>query len=228
MQRTLTSLLFISLFIFTCGFTGSFNASHYGVNGWVNSEMRSLESETHINPEALRTGLEAYATAHARGMDHKEILTIIDFSEPSTAKRMWVFDLRDQRLLFNTWVSHGRNSGDVDATSFSNANSSLKSSIGVFVTTTPYVGHDGYSLRVTGLEPGINDHAMSRDIVFHGADYVNAAIISRYGRIGRSWGCFAVNKKLIDPIVNDIKNNTVVVAYYPDRYWLNHSQFLVA
>jgi hypothetical protein len=138
-----------------------------------------------------------------------------------------VIDLKNDRVLFNTWVSHGKNSGKVTTTSFSNDPGSLKSSIGVFLTTRDgYVGHNGYSLRLHGLEQGINDNAYRRSIVFHGAWYANPDSLKRYGCLGRSWGCPAVPENTIRPLINTIKNNTVVVAYYPDRNWLRMSNFL--
>ena len=105
---------------------------------------------------------------------------------------------------------------------------SLQSSLGVFVTRESYFGGHGYALRLSGLEPGINDNAYRRATVIHGARYVNAATARRYGRIGRSWGCPAVGNELAEPIINTIKNNTLVFAYYPDRHWLSHSRYLVA
>jgi hypothetical protein len=202
------------------------NLESYGSNAWVNREVQILRSNSNINSTVLRLSLTAYVRARQRGLDSKQLLTVIDFSEPSSQKRLWVFDLKRNRTLFNTWVSHGKNSGDISATSFSNQHGSLKSSIGVFVTDQSYVGLDGYSLHISGLEPGINDNAYRRNVVLHGASYVNADIIRKYGRVGRSWGCFAVNKQLSSSLINDIKNNTVVVAYYPDRYWLSHSRFI--
>jgi L,D-transpeptidase-like protein len=155
------------------------------------------------------------------------LLTIIDYSKISSEKRLWVIDLNREKVLFNTWVSHGKNSGSLSATSFSNQPGSLKSSIGVFLTdTTPYMGGNGYSLRLKGLERGINDNAYRRDIVVHGAWYVAPDVARRYGQIGRSWGCPAVSEKLAHPIIDTIKNRTLVFVYSHDRYWLNRSTFL--
>lgn len=98
----------------------------------------------------------------------------------------------------------------------------------MFVTEDIYDGHNGISLRVAGLEPGFNDHAESRDIVFHGADYVSPTTAKELGRLGRSWGCFAVARNVIKPLINTIKDKTVVVAYYPDQKWLKNSAYLNA
>lgn len=114
------------------------------------------------------------------------------------------------------------------ATSFSNTPGSLKSSIGVFLTEETYDGKNGYSLRLRGLERGVNDNAYDRDIVIHGAPYVNPDMIKKYGQVGRSWGCPAVSKAIYKPLINTIKNDSVVFAYYPDQNWLSNSKFLSA
>lgn len=208
---------------------GQSNPEVFGTSTWLEKEVRIIKSQSsNLNEQVVRLSLKAYLNARKRGLDNKELLTIIDYSQPSTEKHLWVIDLRNNRLLFNTWVSHGKNSGNLNATSFSNANGSLKSSVGVFTTDTrPYVGGRGLALRLRGLERGINDNAYSRNIVIHGAPYVNADIIKSYGQVGRSWGCPAVSLDLIKPIIEKIKENTLVVAYYPDRHWLSRSQFLV-
>lgn len=196
-------------------------------NDWLNREMQIIESRTNIDPSVLRLSLVAYSKARREGLDSKQLLTVIDYSKPSDEKRLWVFDLRNGRTLFNTWVSHGKNSGQATANSFSNDPGSLKSSLGVFVTdSTPYNGDKGIALRMKGLEPGINNNAYSRDIVFHGAWYVNADTIRKYGEVGRSWGCPAVSPELAKPLIDTIKDDTVVFAYYPDHNWLAHSRFI--
>lgn len=204
-----------------------YHAKSNNMNQWLQQEMRIIKAHaSNINDKVLRLSLIAYFKANQKGIVKKPVLTVIDYSIPSNQRRLWVFDLKNNKTLFNTWVSHGRNSGDLNATSFSNSPGSLKSSIGVFVTDEPYIGNNGYSLRLRGLEHGVNDNALSRAIVIHGARYVNADTISTYGRIGRSWGCPAVSTGLAKPLINTIKEKSVVFAYYPDRKWLNHSPFL--
>jgi L,D-transpeptidase catalytic domain len=129
-------------------------------------------------------------------------------------------------VLFHTWVAHGKNSGELVSNQFSNDRRSLQSSIGVFSTNETYIGQHGYSLRVQGLEPGFNDNAYKRNIVFHGASYVSEEVATHQKRLGRSWGCFAVNEKELSAIVKTIKDKTIVVAYYPDKNWLAHSSYL--
>ena len=194
---------------------------------WLQKQLKTIKRQTaNIDTNVLKLSLIAYQRAHHLGLEKKQILTVIDYSKPSTEKRLWVFDLQSGKTLFNTWVSHGKNSGGVQATSFSNLSGSLKSSLGVFLTADTYQGSNGFSLKIKGLEPGVNDHAYERAIVIHGARYVNPDIIKRYGHIGRSWGCPAVSSRLAKSIINTIKEKTLVFAYYPDRKWLTHSAFL--
>lgn len=206
------------------------NPEIMGSNSWVEKEINIIKAQAaNIDTKVLRLSLNAYLKVRKKGLDSKQLLTVIDYSKPSTEKRLWVFDLKRGRTLFNTWVSHGKNSGGVNAESFSNSPGSLKSSIGVFVTDSdPYLGGNGYSLRLRGLEEGINSNAYQRDIVVHGAWYVNADTIRRYGAIGRSWGCPAVSNTMAKPLIDTIKENTVLFAYYPDRKWLSRSHFLSA
>lgn len=227
--------ILILLLIPTIGFTSPFswlfahpNTEPYGTKAWFEKQVQIIQAQAStLDSKVLRYSLKAYMNVRKKGMDNKQLLTIIDYSKPSTEKRLWVFDLKSGRELFHTWVSHGKNTGDVNSTSFSNKPGSLKSSFGVFVTdSSPYMGGNGYSLRMRGLEAGVNDKAYDRDIVFHGAHYVNSASIKRYGRIGRSWGCPAVDEKMAKPLINTIKENTVVFAYYPDHNWLSHSKYL--
>jgi hypothetical protein len=177
----------------------------------------------------LKVGLIAYVNAQDKGITSSQLLTIIDYSKPSIERRLWVIDLKKTKVLFNTWVSHGKNSGKINPTSFSNQIGSLKSSIGVFQTTgAPYFGMYGYSLRLIGLENGINDKALERYIVFHGASYVHPDVIKKYGVLGRSWGCPAVSEETVRPLINTIKDKSLVVMYYPDRNWINNSSFLTS
>lgn len=199
----------------------------FGTYSWFNRQVTAIHAQaSNLNTQILRMALKAYIKVHSRLHRDKQILTIIDYSKPSTERRLWVIDLRSQRVLYNTWVTHGRNSGGLKATSFSNRPGSLKSSLGVFLTEETYVGHVGYAVRLKGLEPGINDNAYRRAVVVHGAWYADQNIARKYGQLGRSFGCPAVSDKIAKPLINTIKNNSVVFAYYPDRQWLSRSSFL--
>jgi hypothetical protein len=153
-------------------------------------------------------------------------LTVIDYSKPSIEERFWVFDLHDGRLLFKELVAHGRNTGDNMATRFSDVSNSRQSSIGLFVTADTYVGSNGYSLRLDGLERGYNANARARAIVMHGAPYVNEAMAASQGRLGRSWGCPALRQGVARQVIDTIRGGGVVFSYYPDSTWLKSSRFL--
>jgi len=163
---------------------------------------------------ALDAALRAYSDAAARGLITKPgFLTVIDYTRPSTEPRMWVLDLDTHRVRYHELVAHGRGSGGNVAHSFSNQEGSLMSSLGLFLTDVSYVGTNGYSLRLRGLEPGMNDRAYERAIVIHGADYVSEATVAHLGRLGRSWGCPAVRTPVARELIDTIKGGSVVFAY---------------
>ena len=153
-------------------------------------------------------------------------LAVIDYSRPSSEPRLWVFDLNRGRLLFEELVAHGRGTGERIAERFSNIDGSHMSSLGLFRATDPYDGANGYSLRLQGLEPGFNDRALERAIVMHGAPYVSQDLISKQGRIGRSWGCPAVRSAVARRMIDTLRNGALLFAYYPDRKWLEGSSYL--
>jgi hypothetical protein len=180
-----------------------------------------------LRPEVLTLALNASRCAAERGLVRRsDLLTVIDYSIASTEPRLWVFDLDARKLLFRELVAHGKNSGDNFATHFSNVEGSLATSLGLFVTADPYVGSNGYSLRLRGLERGVNDNAWSRAIVMHGAPYVSESSIAALGRLGRSWGCPAVRHSVARKMIDTIRGGSPIFAYYPDRRWLAGSSFL--
>ncbi|MEC5157278.1 murein L,D-transpeptidase catalytic domain family protein [Chryseobacterium sp. MP_3.2] len=154
------------------------------------------------------------------------LFTICDFSLSSTEKRLWVIDLNEKKIVFNSLVAHGKNTGEEFATNFSNTESSLQSSMGFFITETTYNGANGYSLKLIGMDEGFNDAALQRAIVMHGADYVSEEFIKNQKRLGRSWGCPAVPRALAEPIINTIKGKNCLFIYYPDSSYLSGSQWL--
>ncbi len=163
---------------------------------------------------ALTAALNAYEAAADWGVVAREgLLTVIDYTRPSTEPRLWVLDLQAGRIVYRELVAHGRETGGNIARAFSNAPGSLMSSLGLFVTDAAYVGKNGYSLRLRGLDPGINDNAYARAIVVHGASYVSQAIAARLGRLGRSWGCPAVRAEIARALIDTIKGGTVLYAY---------------
>ncbi len=184
------------------------------------SAMAVYDSIQHDLPGLSR---QAFSLA-IKGMDrltdkgrlsNESIISIADFSQPSTNKRLYVIDLENYKVLFNTWVAHGRNSGREVTTSLSNQPSSYKSSPGFYITGETYNGNHGYSLRLDGVEKGINDNALERAIVIHGAEYVNPSFVKAQGYIGRSQGCPAVPVSLSTPIIKAIKDGTCLFIYHP-------------
>ncbi len=154
------------------------------------------------------------------------ILSVCDFSLSSTRKRLWVIDLDEKKVLFNSLVAHGKGTGEEFAMNFSNTMDSHQSSLGFYVTEQTYNGDNGYSMRLFGMDRGYNDAALERCIVMHGADYVSEKFIKSEKRLGRSWGCPAVPRDLAKPIINTIKNRTCLFIYYPDQNYLSSSQWL--
>ena len=180
-----------------------------------------------IDARVFETALKAAANAIERGdVTDPGTLTVIDFSQPSTKRRMWVYDLRARTLLFDELVSHGRGSGLANATEFSNVPESNRSSLGLYRTAETYIGKHGYSLRIDGLEPGINDRARERAIVIHAADYVNEKSARAQGYLGRSLGCPALRPEVARQVIDTVKGGGLIFAYYPDPHWLRTSKYL--
>jgi len=187
---------------------------------------RLAEAAPKLDKTVLKTAFKASRCAVSSGIEMPERLAVIDFSLPSREERLWIFDLEKGRLLLRDLVAHGENSGSFKSTEFSNVEGSHQSSIGLFKASESYYGKHGYSLRLDGLEPGINDHARERAIVIHGADYVSDKWVNKYGRIGRSYGCPAVDNQVIREVVDNLKGGQLVFKYYPDQQWLHSSDFL--
>ncbi len=159
-------------------------------------------------------------------LQKNSLLTIIDYSKASFEKRLYVLDMNTGQIIFNTLAAHGKNSGLVYANDFSNAVSSLKTSLGFFITGSTYNGANGYSLKLEGCEKGINDKALQRAIVMHGAPYVSENFIAQNGYLGRSHGCPAVPEKWSKQIIDVIKNGSCVFLYYPQKKYTIHSKIL--
>jgi hypothetical protein len=194
------------------------------VSGLV--DMTAAE-EAGVSPDVLGLALRALSCATASGtVDAPPTLTVIDYSRPSVEPRLWVFDLATGNLLFKELVAHGRNTGENMSVSFSDRMNSRQSSIGLFVTRDTYVGSNGYSLRLEGLEPGFNGSALERAIVMHGAPYVSEEMAARQGRIGRSWGCPALREAVARGVIDTVRDGGVIFSYYPDQAWLDSSRFL--
>ena len=188
---------------------------------------RTAAASAGVSADVLNLALSAVTCGVASGeLATPPTLTLIDYSLPSTQPRLWVFDLRSGRMLFKELVAHGRNSGDNMATRFSDVMESRESSLGLFRTADTYVGQNGYSLRLDGLEPGFNSHARERAIVMHGAPYVDPAVAKANGRLGRSWGCPALREAVARRVIDTVRDGGVIFSYYPDPAWLKTSKFL--
>lgn len=193
----------------------SFSLNDFDANAIGSIEMDVLEMALGAASCAVRTGDAKNPTT----------LTVIDYSKPSTEKRLWVFDLKSRELIYEELVAHGQGTGANMATQFSNEPDSHRTSLGLFRTDAPYVGKNGYSLRLDGLDKGLNDRARERAIVMHGAPYVSTAFVKSNGRLGRSHGCPAVSAEVARQMIDRVKGGGLVFAYYPDAR-LKSSKFL--
>jgi hypothetical protein len=167
--------------------------------------------------ESFKKALEGFYALKQKGVVKRNILTIVDFSISSTKKRLWVIDLSTNKVLYNSLVAHGKNTGEEFAKSFSNTSESFKSSLGFYVTGEIYTGKHGMSMKLDGMERGVNDNARSRSVVMHGADYVSNSFIKNHNRLGRSQGCPAIPVELTKSIINTIKDKSCLFIYHPSR-----------
>jgi hypothetical protein len=174
--------------------------------------------------EKAMTGWHALFSQNKLGKSR--LLTIVDLSQSSNSRRLYIIDVEKAQLVFNTFVAHGRNSGEEYARFFSNAPNSFQSSLGFYLTGHTYHGKHGLSLKLKGLEQGINHFAEERAIVLHGAEYVSEAFIKKYGRLGRSQGCPAVSQELSKPIIEKIKEGSCLFIYSPDSKYLKSSRLI--
>ncbi len=218
---------FASLILFSCLLTntGSLPAATAPPVAPDTQFAALLKLAPRLAPQALESALKALKRLQSSGAKvRSDIVTVIDYTKPSTERRLWVFDLANTRFLFEELTANGRNSGDNQAVRFSNAPNSLMTSLGAFLTADTYIGKHGLSLRLQGLEKGINDNSMERAIVIHAASYVSDLIASTKGRIGRSWGCPAVRPEISRRLIETVQGGSLVLAYYPDRSWLQNSK----
>ncbi|EKB48806.1 hypothetical protein B879_02586 [Cecembia lonarensis LW9] len=223
---------------------GTFS-SNFLVNSSPSTILKELSLEDHIielvsthslnaekplpNRDVLSYGIKGYLKLQEEEkiLEGKP-LTVIDFTLPSSEKRMWIIDMNEGTILHHGHVSHGRNSGDLMAQKFSNVSSSYMSSLGFYLTGETYQGKHGYSLRLDGLEKGYNDKARDRAIVIHGADYAKEEFISQTGRLGRSLGCPAVPHEIARELIDLIKERSLLFIFGQDEEYLDKSEILNA
>jgi len=185
-------------------------------------------AETGLGRDIFDLALKGLKKLDSSGKLHNpNIVTIADYSQSSNRKRLYVIDLKNRKLLFNTYVAHGRNTGSEFAKYFSNVVGSYKSSLGFYITKNPIIGaHTGFALLINGVEKGFNDNALKRAIIIHGADYASENYIRKTGRLGRSWGCPALPPAMNKPIIESIKGGTCLFIYNPDNKYICSSSLL--
>jgi hypothetical protein len=195
--------------------------------GETPKNVSNLAATLDINSEALSLAIKGFEKLKEQGLvNNVRYLTIIDFSKPSSANRFYVIDMVNEQLVLQTLVAHGRKSGSVFANTFSNQDASFKSSLGFYVTANTYIGKHGLTLQLQGLEKGINDRALERAIVLHGADYVSEAIAKQQGYIGTSLGCPAVPNDKINTIIETIQGASCLFVYAPSKDYIQKSPIL--
>jgi hypothetical protein len=214
-------LIFITLLLLTSAYvpsakTGDKKESYVPLEQQMEESFLSLH-EPSLSRDAYRLALQGYQALLSEGrITNDSVLSIIDFTLPSSDYRFFVINLKRNRVIFKTLVSHGCNSGELYAIRFSNKLQSHQSALGFYITGDTYTGSQGYSLLLDGVDAGYNDLARKRCIVIHGADYVSEEFISRNGRLGRSFGCPALPALLCVPIIDSIKGGSVLFSYYSD------------
>jgi hypothetical protein len=188
----------------------------------------AFDSGAVLSEDVFQKAYTGYLNLKSKGLlsADKKLLSVADFSRSANEKRLWVIDLAQKKVLFHTLVAHGQGTGEEFAHKFSNRENSHESSLGFYVTDDTYIGHNGYSLKLSGMDKGYNDHAYDRAIVLHGAGYVSQDFIKNNQRLGRSWGCPAVPVALAKPIINTIKDITCLYIYYPDQNYFASSRWL--
>jgi len=225
MKIIITCLLFLLIPTVNNAVVGEFDAG----KAIYNDAYAALKlAETGLGRNIFDLAMKGLKKLESNGkLNNPTIVTIADYSQSSNKKRLYVIDLKNRKLLFNTYVAHGRNTGDEFAKSFSNVEGSLKSSLGFYVTEHPIIGsHTGYSLLIDGVEKGFNDNAIKRAIIIHGADYASESYIKKNGRLGRSWGCPALPTVLSKLIIESIKGGTCLFIYNPDKKYICRSSLL--
>lgn len=225
MRKVIICLLFILIPVIN-----NAHATETVPNGIVNEDIYATVSlsETGLTRDIFDLAIKGLKKLESDGkLNNPNIVTIVDYSQSSNKKRLYVIDIKNRKLLFNTFVAHGRNTGEEYAKSFSNDEGSYKSSLGFYITEQPVIGsHTGFSLQIDGVEKGFNDHAVQRAIIIHAAEYATENFIKKYGRLGRSYGCPSLPPEMNKPIIDAIKGGTCLFLYNPNKDYLSNSALL--
>ena len=225
MRKVIIYLLFILIPVIN-----NAHATETVPNGIVNEDIYATVSlsETGLTRDIFDLAIKGLKKLESDGkLNNPNIVTIVDYSQSSNKKRLYVIDIKNRKLLFNTFVAHGRNTGEEYAKSFSNDEGSYKSSLGFYITEQPVIGsHTGFSLQIDGVEKGFNDHAVQRAIIIHAAEYATENFIKKYGRLGRSYGCPSLPPEMNKPIIDAIKGGTCLFLYNPNKDYLSNSALL--
>ena len=225
MKKLISYFLFILIPIINRAHIAEFNSGKED-----NDEIFAVLNltETGLTKEVFKLAIKGLKKLDTSGkLQNSDIITIIDYSQSCNKKRLYVIDLKNKKLLFNTYVAHGKNTGAEFAKYFSNEPGSLQSSLGFYITENTIIGvHTGLSLLINGVEKGFNSNALNREIIIHSAFYATADFIKKYGILGRSWGCPALPPDLNKPIIETIKGGTCLFIYYPNENYIHQSSLL--
>ena len=228
-------LLAFFLMSFSTNKPNVLNSDLISGNASSDLEFKALSVYNNLHAEGIATmpnidsftkALKGFYALKEEGKITKDVLTLIDFSLSSNTKRLWIIDLSTNTILFHSLVAHGKNTGEEFASAFSNVSESFKSSLGFYATGEIYNGKHGMSLKLDGLEKGINDNARSRAVVIHGADYVSESFIKNHNRLGRSQGCPAIPVELTSDVINTIKDKSCIFIYHPSARYKSTSKLL--
>lgn len=216
----------------TSAMSANLSSSKFNAVLLLENHFQQLYNECNLQDYGMsyttfKFGMTGFYNLRDKGLlsANRNHFTIIDFTKPSNEKRLFIIDLSTKKVVFNTYVAHGKKSGLIYARNFSNQHESYKSSLGFFKTGETYQGMHGYSLRLDGLEEGVNNNARSRAIVMHGADYVSNQFVNEHNRLGLSWGCPAISMEEHRSIIDYIKWGNCIFTYANDINYLNNSQF---
>lgn len=235
MKTYATGTILLAFFLSLISFSHRSNGSSGRLTETVSSNLNIFNrvyknisiQGVKLSEEVFQLACTGFQKLSAEGrLSNDSILTIIDFSKSSREKRMFVIDLKSEKILFNNVVAHGKNTGMEYAKHFSNSPSSHQSSLGFYITDKPYQGRNGYSLALEGIEPGFNDKARVRSIVIHGAPYANEKTIQQKGYLGRSFGCPALPVSINKKVIDQIKEGNCMFVYYPNSTYLKKSKLL--